>query len=156
MTGTPQSDRPSSATQDVAKLGPFRPPVIYLVSLVTGVLIQRAAPLPFVRGALAVPAGGSVVVVAINAVRLLRCDIPSRRYTCTRLEANHRDCSDGPVSLQPQPDLCGVLIVPTRNRDLDQQPVAPDHARGGSGADPLCRHTKRRAVSGTKIRCPLF
>jgi protein-S-isoprenylcysteine O-methyltransferase Ste14 len=66
MTGTPQGDRPSSATPDVARLGPFRPPVIYLVSLVTGVLIQRAAPLPFVRGALAVPAGASVVVVAIT------------------------------------------------------------------------------------------
>jgi protein-S-isoprenylcysteine O-methyltransferase Ste14 len=88
MTGTPQSDRPSSATQDVAKLGPFRPPVIYLVSLVTGVLIQRVAPLPFVRGALAVPAGGSVVVVAITlfaysvaTFRAAGTPVPARKPT---------------------------------------------------------------------------
>jgi protein-S-isoprenylcysteine O-methyltransferase Ste14 len=65
MTGTPQSDRPSNASHDVAKLGLVRPPFIYLVSLVTGVLIQRTAPLPFVPGSLAVPVGASLVVVAI-------------------------------------------------------------------------------------------
>src|SRR3989442_13340702 len=50
MTTTPQSYGPPSGAQDVAKLGPFRPPLVYLASLVTRVLIQRAAPLPFVPG----------------------------------------------------------------------------------------------------------
>jgi hypothetical protein len=156
MTTTPQSDGPPSAAQDVAKLGPFRPPLVYLVSLVTGVLIQRAAPLPFVPGTLAVPLGASLVVVA---KALFAYSVAKFRAAGTPVpapKANHRDCPDGPLSLQPQPDLSGVLIVPTRHRDLDQQPVAPGHARGGGGSHPLRRHTERGAVPGTKIRCPVL
>lgn len=88
MIRPPQSDRPSGATQDVAKLGPFRPPLIYLVSLVAGVLIQGARRLPFVPGPLAVPAGASVVVVAITlfaysvaTFRAAGTPVPARKPT---------------------------------------------------------------------------
>jgi protein-S-isoprenylcysteine O-methyltransferase Ste14 len=63
-TKSKQSRTPSAA-QDVAKLGPFRPPLIYLFSLVTGVLIHLATPLQLVPGTLSVSIGASLVVVAI-------------------------------------------------------------------------------------------
>ena len=65
MTTPPQSYGPPSVARDVPKLGLFRPPLVYLLSLVTGVLIQRAAPLPLVPGMLAVPLGVSLIVIAI-------------------------------------------------------------------------------------------
>ena len=65
MTTRPQSCGPPNAAQDVANLGLVRPPLVYLISLVTGALIQLATPLPFLPGTLAVPLGASLVVVAI-------------------------------------------------------------------------------------------
>jgi hypothetical protein len=156
MTTTPQSDGPPDAAQDVAKLGPFRPPLVYLVSIVTGVLIQPAAPLPFVPGMLAVPLGVSLVVVAIALFtysvakfRAAGTPVPARKPTTMIVRT-------GPLSFQPQPDLSGVLIVPTRYRDLDQQPMALSHARWGGGTHALRRHTQRGAISGTKIRRPVL
>lgn len=65
MTTRPQSSGPPNAAQHVANLGLVRPPLVYIVSLVTGALIQRATPLPFLPGTLAAPLGASLVVVAL-------------------------------------------------------------------------------------------
>lgn len=65
MTTTPQDHAPSNAKQDVANLGIVRPPLVYLLSLVTGSAIQFAAPLPFCPRAFAVPLGASLVAVAV-------------------------------------------------------------------------------------------
>ena len=65
MTTRPQSSGSPNAAQDVANLGLVRPPLVYLISLVTGALIQLATPLPFLPGKLAVLLGASLVGVAI-------------------------------------------------------------------------------------------
>jgi protein-S-isoprenylcysteine O-methyltransferase Ste14 len=65
MTTRPQSCGPPSAAQDVANLGLVRPPLVYLISLVSGAVIQLATPFPFLPGTLAVPLGAPLVVVAI-------------------------------------------------------------------------------------------
>ena len=66
MTPGPQSCDPPNAAKDVPNLGLVRPPLVYLISLVIGALIQLAAPLPFLPRTLAVPLGGCLVVVAIG------------------------------------------------------------------------------------------
>src|SRR5213596_2044744 len=65
MTTRPQSGGPPSAAQDVANLGLVRPPLVYLISLVSGVVIQLATPLPLLPETLARPVGPPLVVVAI-------------------------------------------------------------------------------------------
>src|SRR5262249_5866254 len=91
-----------------------------------------------------------------SAVLLLGCEIPGSRHARTGTKANHRDRPDGPLSLQPEPDLSGVLTVTAWYRDLGQQPVAAGHARRRGGAHPRGRHTERRGLLGTKIRCPVL
>jgi protein-S-isoprenylcysteine O-methyltransferase Ste14 len=64
MTTRPQHGGPSSQAQDVANLGLVRPPLVYLVSLVSGAVIHLVMPLPFLPETLAVPLGVPVVVLA--------------------------------------------------------------------------------------------
>lgn len=52
-------------TADVANPGLLRPPFVYLASIVLGVLLQFAVPLPFFPAAFNVGAGAALVVVAI-------------------------------------------------------------------------------------------
>ena len=106
MTTPPQSYGPSSATPDVAKLGPFRPPLVYLVSLVTGVLIQRTTPLPFVPGTLAVPLGASLIVVAIALFafsvakfRAAGTPVPARKPTTAIVRTGPYRFSRNPIYL---------------------------------------------------------
>jgi protein-S-isoprenylcysteine O-methyltransferase Ste14 len=106
MTTTPQCDGPPSAPQDIAKLGPFRPPLVYLVSIVTGVLIQRAAPLAFVPGTLAVPLGASLVVVAIALFtysvakfRAAGTPVPARKPTTMIVRTGPYRFSRNPIYL---------------------------------------------------------
>ena len=102
MTGR----HPPSAAQDVAKLGPFRPPLVYLISLVTGVLIQRAKPLPFLPGTLAVPLGASLVVVAIGLFaysvgkfRAAGTPVPARKPTTVIVQTGPYRFSRNPIYL---------------------------------------------------------
>ena len=117
MTTTPQSNGMHSAPQDVAKLGPFRPPLIFLVSLVTGVLIHRAAPLPFVPGTLAVPIGASLVVVAIvlfaHSVAKFRTagtPVPARKPTTVIVRAGPYRFSRNPIYLAFSVFQLGIAI----------------------------------------------
>jgi protein-S-isoprenylcysteine O-methyltransferase Ste14 len=57
--------RPPNQAGDVANRGLIRPPLVSLMSLILGGLVQLVAPLPFVPRALTVPLGVSLVVVAI-------------------------------------------------------------------------------------------
>src|SRR5262249_50642030 len=91
-----------------------------------------------------------------SAVLLLGRENPGSRHARTSTKANHCDRPDGPVSLQPEPDLSGVLTVTAWYRDLGQQPVVTGHARWRGGGHPLGRYTERRGLLGTKIRCPVL
>src|SRR5262249_8717994 len=65
MGTTPQGGGPEGAAADVARLGLVRPPLVYLISLVSGVVIQLLAPFPFLQRALALPLGALLVAVAV-------------------------------------------------------------------------------------------
>jgi hypothetical protein len=65
MTTTPQHGSTSSAPQDVPNLGLVRPPLVYLISLVSGTVIHLVVPLRFLPATLAVSLGVPLVAVAI-------------------------------------------------------------------------------------------
>ena len=106
MTTTPPSHGPPSSAQDVAKIGPFRPPLVYLVSILAGALIHRAAALPFVPGTLAVPLGASLIVVAIalfaSAIARFRAagtPVPARKPTTAMVRTGPYRFSRNPIYL---------------------------------------------------------
>jgi len=87
-----------TADQDVPNLGVVRPPFGYLTSIVLGVLIQLAVPLPFLPRTLAVPFGASLVVVAIalfsSAVTKFRASgkpVPARKPSGSDPKAQPND-----------------------------------------------------------------
>src|SRR5215468_6074026 len=130
----------------VANLGLVRPPLVYLTSLVSGVVIHLATPLRFLPETLAVRLGVPLMALAIALFcysvakfRAAGTPVPARKPTTVIVRT-------GPYRFQPEPDLSGVLRVPARYRDLGQQRMAASYTRRGGGADPLCCHTERRAV----------
>jgi protein-S-isoprenylcysteine O-methyltransferase Ste14 len=92
--------------QDVANLGLIRPPLVYLISLVTGALIQLAKPLAFIPGTLAVPIGASLVVVAIalfsssvTKFRAAGTPVPARKATTAIVRTGPYRFSRNPIYL---------------------------------------------------------
>jgi protein-S-isoprenylcysteine O-methyltransferase Ste14 len=117
MTATPRSDGPPSAEQDVPKLGPCRPPLVYLISLLTGVLIQRAVPLPFAPETLAAPLGGALIVVAIALFaysvakfREARTPVPARKPTTVIVRTGPYRFSRNPIYLAFSLFQLGIAI----------------------------------------------
>ena len=76
MEGIPRDDRPPEATAQAANIGIVRPPLVYLVAIVAGAVLQVIRPLPFLPRVLAAPVGGLLVVGAgvlfISSVRRFR------------------------------------------------------------------------------------
>src|SRR6266704_4708729 len=106
MATRPQSCGPPSAAQDVANLGVIRPPLVYLISLVSGAVIQLATPFPFLRGTLAVPLGAPLVVVAIalfvysvTTFRAAGTPVPARKPTSTIVRTGPYRFSRNPIYL---------------------------------------------------------
>jgi protein-S-isoprenylcysteine O-methyltransferase Ste14 len=106
MTTTPQGSSPSNAKQDVANLGVVRPPLVYLLSLVTGSVIQFVAPLPFCPRVFAVPLGASLVAVAIvlfsysvNKFREIGTPVPARKPTTVIVRTGPYRFSRNPMYL---------------------------------------------------------
>ena len=114
MTTRPQSCGPQSAAQDVANLGFVRPPLVYLISLVSGAAIQLATPFPFLPGTLTVPLGAPLVVVAIAlfaysvaTFRAAGTPVPARKPT-TMIVRTGPIASAGTRSIWPSP--CSTLV----------------------------------------------
>jgi protein-S-isoprenylcysteine O-methyltransferase Ste14 len=106
MTTRPQTCGPPDAVQDVANLGLIRPPLVYMISLVTGALIQLAKPLAFIPGTLAVPIGASLVVVAIalfsssvTKFRAAGTPVPARKATTAIVRTGPYRFSRNPIYL---------------------------------------------------------
>jgi protein-S-isoprenylcysteine O-methyltransferase Ste14 len=96
----------SNAAQDVPKLGLVRPPLVYSSAIVIGVLMQRAAPLPFLPRSLAAPLGVSLVVLAValfvysvGRFRAAGTPVPARKPTTAIVRTGPYRFSRNPIYL---------------------------------------------------------
>jgi protein-S-isoprenylcysteine O-methyltransferase Ste14 len=106
MTTTPQSGSPLNVERDTTNLGLVRPPLVYLVSLVVGVLLQLTIPLPFFPRTLATPLGATLVAVAITLFsywvmeyRAARTPVPARKPTTVIVRTGPYRFSRNPIYL---------------------------------------------------------
>jgi protein-S-isoprenylcysteine O-methyltransferase Ste14 len=106
MTPAPPGRSPSDAAREVANLGIVRPPLVYLVAIVAGSVLDFAMPLPFVPRVLAAPLGGFVVVGAIVlfvwAVKKFRAagtPVPARKPTTVIVRTGPYRFSRNPIYL---------------------------------------------------------
>lgn len=106
MTSRPQSCGPPHAAHDTAKLGLVRPPLVYLISLISGAVIQFATPFPVLPATLAVPLGAPLVVVAIALVAYsvatfwaAGTPVPARKPTTVIVRAGPYRFSRNPIYL---------------------------------------------------------
>jgi protein-S-isoprenylcysteine O-methyltransferase Ste14 len=113
----PIHDNASSAAPDVANLGLVRPPLVYLISLVSGTMIHFAMPLPFLPGTLAVPLGLPLVAVAIALFscsvakfRTAGTPIPARKPTTTIVRSGPYRFSRNPIYLAFSLFQLGIAI----------------------------------------------
>jgi protein-S-isoprenylcysteine O-methyltransferase Ste14 len=81
-------------------------PLVYLVAIVTGALIQRAAPFPFLPGALAVPLGAALLAAGIalfagSAARFRAAGtpVPARKPTTAIVRTGPYRFSRNPIYL---------------------------------------------------------
>ncbi len=117
MTTTPQHGGASSAAPDVANPGLVRPPLVYLISLVSGTLIHLALPLPFLPVSLAVPLGVSLVAVAIALFsysvakfRVAGTPVPARKPTTAIVRTGPYRFSRNPIYLAFSMFQLGIAI----------------------------------------------
>jgi len=106
MATTPQHGGASSAPPDVADLGLVRPPLVYLISLVSGTVIHLVAPLPFLPVRLAVPLGVPLVAVAVALFsfsvakfRAAGTPVPARKPTSAIVRTGPYRLSRNPIYL---------------------------------------------------------
>ena len=96
----------TGAAADVANLGLMRPPLIYLVAIVVGVLLHVVWPVGLVPRAASAPLGAAMVVVAVAlfvaAVRTFRTagtPVPGNRPTTTIVRSGPYRYSRNPIYL---------------------------------------------------------
>ena len=97
---------PRSAEAETANPGIARPPLVYLVAIVAGVLLAFAWPLPFVSEVLSKPLGGVIVLVAIalfiastGRFRAAGTPVPGNRPTTTIVHTGPYRFSRNPIYL---------------------------------------------------------
>src|SRR5215813_1156964 len=117
MTTTRQHGGASSAAQDVANLGLIRPPLVYLISLVSGMVIHLAVPLPFLPVSLAVLLGVPPVAVAIALFsysvakfRAVGTPVPARKPTTAIVRTGPYRFSRNPIYLAFSLFQLGIAI----------------------------------------------
>jgi protein-S-isoprenylcysteine O-methyltransferase Ste14 len=117
MTTRPQSCGPPNAAQDTANLGLVRPPLVYLISLISGAVIQLATPFPFLPGTLAVPLGAPLIVVAmaqfahsVATFRAAGTPVPARKPTTMIVRVGPYRFSRKPIYLAFSPFQLGIAM----------------------------------------------
>ncbi len=113
----PQSSTPPNAVRNTANLSLIRPPLVYLTSLVAGIVIQLAAPLPFLPREFTTPLGGALVVVAIALFsysvakfRAAGTPVPARKPTTTIVRSGPYRFSRNPIYLAFSLFQLGIAI----------------------------------------------
>jgi len=154
VTTTPRHGGASSAARDVANLGLVRPPLVYLISILSGTVIHLVVPLPFLPIALAEPLGVPIVAVAVALFSYSIASSGQPALPCPAESPPPPSCAQARIASAGT--LPGVLTVSTRYRDLDQQRAAAGYTRRVGDANPLGRNTERRAVPRTEIRCAVL
>src|SRR2546428_7568008 len=106
MATSPRGCGPPGGGGDVGNPGVGRPPLVYLISLVSGAGIQLAMPFPFLPGTLAVPLGAPLVVVAIalfaysvTTFRAAGTPVPARKPTTMIVRTGPYRFSRNPIYL---------------------------------------------------------
>jgi protein-S-isoprenylcysteine O-methyltransferase Ste14 len=117
MTNTPQRGSASSAARDVANLGLVRPPLVYLISLVSGTVIHLAVPLSLLPVSLAVLLGVPLVAVAIALFsysvakfRAAGTPVPARKPTTAIVRTGPYRFSRNPIYLAFSLFQLGIAI----------------------------------------------
>src|SRR5215510_13222037 len=117
MTTTPQHGGASSASRDVANLGLVRPPLVYLIALVSGTVIHLVVPLPLLPVTLAVPLGVPLVAVAIALFsysvvkfRAAGTPVPARKPTTAIVRTGPYRFSRNPIYLAFSLFQLGIAI----------------------------------------------
>src|SRR5215467_13436600 len=117
MTARPQHDDATSAVPDVANLGLVRPPLVYLTSLVSGVVIHLATPLRFLPETLAVRLGVPLIALAIALFcclvakfRAVGTPVPARKPTTVIVRTGPYRFSRNPIYLAFSVFQLGTLI----------------------------------------------
>jgi protein-S-isoprenylcysteine O-methyltransferase Ste14 len=106
MTSHKHNSGVADPVPDVANLGLVRPPLVYLASILLGLLLHFAWPLPLVRRAVGAPIGAGVVLIAvalfIAAVRAFRAagtPVPGNQPTTAIVPAGPYRFSRNPIYL---------------------------------------------------------
>ena len=93
-------------SEQVANLGVFRPPLIYLASILTGLAAHSVWPLPLPSGVPARPLGGALVVAGLvlfgYSVKLFRAagtPVPARKPTTAIVKAGPYRFTRNPIYL---------------------------------------------------------
>src|ERR671921_1247948 len=102
----PRSGDDTDPVPDAANLGPVRPPLVYLGSILLGLLLHFAWPLPLVQQPVGALIGAGVVLLAvglfISAVRTFRAaatPVPGNRPTTTIVRTGPYRFSRNPIYL---------------------------------------------------------
>ena len=109
--------RASSAVQDVANPGLVRPPLVYLISLMTGIAMQLSKPVPLVPVALAVPLGALLVLIAValfaysvSTLRAAGTPVPARKPTTVIVRTGPYRFTRNPIYLAFSLFQLGIAI----------------------------------------------
>jgi protein-S-isoprenylcysteine O-methyltransferase Ste14 len=117
MTARPEHDGGSTVARDVANPGLVRPPVVYLISLLSGTVIHFAMPMRLLHPTLAVPLGVPLVAVAIalfsSSVAKFRAagtPVPAREPTTAIVRTGPYRFSRNPIYLAFSVLQLGIAI----------------------------------------------
>jgi len=103
--------------QSVANLGPFRPPLIYLAAILSGLLLEAIAPLPFaaptplrIAGAVFIAAAVGLFFWAVRTFAAAGTPVPGNQPTVTIVRSGPYRFTRNPIYLAFSALQLGVAL----------------------------------------------